>query len=83
MAALAERLDIAVLVAAMRRIMVEMGGCQDDLGRPYGRILGQGRRGGPAASSVAPSLLLLIPPATIAQVLDNRTMRPAADLNRE
>src|SRR5215213_10521469 len=38
------------------------------------------RRGDLAASAVPPDLLLLVPPAAVAQVLHNRTMGPPADL---
>ena len=42
-APLAERSDVAVLAAAMRRVVVEMGRRQHDLGHADRRILGQGR----------------------------------------
>jgi hypothetical protein len=72
---LAQRFDIAVPASAVAGIVVEMGRCQHDLGRPYRHIFGQGRRGDPAASSVAPSLLLLVPPAAVTQMLYDSSMR--------
>ena len=39
MAALAERLDVAMPAPAVAGIVVEMGSCQHDLGRPYRRAI--------------------------------------------
>ena len=43
MAPLAQRSDVAVLAAAMRRVVVEMRRRQHDLGHADRRIFGQGR----------------------------------------
>ena len=52
MASLAQGADIAVPASTVRRVMIEMRGRQHDLGRPEWRILGQGRRGDLATSTV-------------------------------
>ena len=80
MAPLVHGSDIAVTPPAMGWVMVEMRCRQHDLGRPDRSILGRGRAGGLAASAVAPGLLLLIPPATVVQSLDDLAVRAAAGL---
>src|SRR5690349_5481444 len=80
MAALAERPEIAVARAAMRRVVVEMRRRQHDLSHPCRRIRGWGGRGDPASFAVAPDLALLIPPAAVAEMLDGPAMRSAACL---
>ena len=77
---LAHRPHIAVSAAAMARIMVEMRCRQHDLGRPHRRALGHGRRGNPPAPAVAPSLLRLVPPSSIAQVFHGCAMGSTTDL---
>src|SRR3954452_24280228 len=78
-APLAECPDVAVLATAMGRVMVEMRCRQYHLGGPD-RRLSQGRRGNPAAPTVPPGLVTLVPPAAIAEMLHHGTLRPATDL---
>ena len=43
MAPLAQRLDVAVTRTAMGGIVIQMSGCQHDLGGPGRRVIGQER----------------------------------------
>ena len=80
MAALAERLEIAMTWAAMRRIVVEMCRRQHDLGRPGRHVQGRGGGGDLAALAVPPDPALLVPPAAVAEMLDHPAVRPTARL---
>ena len=79
-AALAERLEIAMPRTAMRRIVVEMGRCQHNLGRPGRRVRGQGGRGDFAALAIAPDTAVLVPPTAVAEMVDSPAVWPAARL---
>ena len=80
MAALAQGPHVAVLAAAVRGVVIEVRRRQHHLGRSEQLTNSQGGRGDLAAIAVAPSLLRLVPPATIAQMVDGLTMRTTADL---
>ena len=66
----------------MRRVMIEVRRRQHDPGRQDHRIVGHGRRAGLTTSAVPPNLLRLVSPSAIAQVSDNRTMRPTQTWQR-
>jgi hypothetical protein len=78
MAPLAQRLDVAVTRTAMGGIVIQMSGCQHDLGGPGRRVIGQERGGDLAAAAVTPGLAGLVPPASIAQMPHDLAVRPSA-----
>ena len=80
MAALAQGPDVAVPALAMRQVVVEMGRGQHHPGRPDRRIPGRGGRGDLPPAAIPPGLLLLVPPAAVAQVPHRLAMRSATGL---
>ena len=81
-AALAERLEVARPIVA--GVVVEMRGCEDDLGCSDRFAFGRRRAGRQAGErlsfAVAPDLRLLVPPAAVAEVNDDAPVRAAAPL---
>ena len=76
-AALAERLEIFRPI--IRRIVIEVGGREHDLGPSNEDMLANWSDATQRPSApISPSLLFFVPPSTVAQVLDLAAVRPAA-----
>ncbi len=80
MAPLAERPDVPVPAAAMRRIMVEVRRREHHPGRPRHLDRGFRRGGDSSAMPIAPDPPRLVPPPSVAEMQDRHSVRPTAHL---